>query len=346
MRVTLLGTGGSAGVPMIGGADGHGDWGVCDRAEPRNRRTRASILIDGGAGALLVDTPPDMRGQLLACGVGGVDAMLFTHAHADHITGLDDVRILNRIVDRPLDAFATAETIAELERRFGYAFRPWQPPGFFRPVLVPRPVGTGRDGRGRRHGRCGCSTRTTASPARSACASAVSATRPTWWRSMKPRSRRLPGSIPGWSAASSAQPHRTHAWLSRVLEWAARLAPRRTVLTHMGTDMDWAWLAGQPAGRRRGRAMTGRCSTFPLTPCQASHACGASAADGAGRDVGDAAVLDERQVATTGFSAAAGLAALGIVYGDLGTSPLYAMQAVLGSVAATRPHWRRWASSA
>src|SRR5271169_5253695 len=143
MRVTLLGTGGSAGVPMIGGADGRGDWGACDPNEPRNVRTRASIVVDSGQGVLLVDTPPDMRMQLLSCGIRQVDAILYTHAHADHITGLDDVRLLNRIIERPLDAFATQPTLDELERRFGYAFRPWKPPGFYRPVLVPRPVEPG-----------------------------------------------------------------------------------------------------------------------------------------------------------------------------------------------------------
>lgn len=144
MRVTLLGTGGSAGVPLIGGADGTGDWGTCDPAEPRNRRTRTSIVVESGEGArLLVDTSPDMRTQLLACQVPAVDAILYTHAHADHITGIDDVRILNRIAGRPLDAFATRATHQELTRRFAYAFRPWEPPYFFRPVLVPREVVAG-----------------------------------------------------------------------------------------------------------------------------------------------------------------------------------------------------------
>ena len=114
MRVTLLGTGGSAGVPMIGGADGSGDWGDCDPNEPRNRRTRTSIVVEApDQQRLLVDTSPEMRNQLLDCRIPGVDAVLFTHAHADHITGLDDVRILNRIADRPLVAFASAATLAE-----------------------------------------------------------------------------------------------------------------------------------------------------------------------------------------------------------------------------------------
>ena len=108
MRVTLLGCGGSAGVPMLGGPDGHGEWGRCDPAEPRNRRTRSSIVIESPTGQrLLVDTSPDMRTQLLDCAIPRIDAILWTHAHADHITGLDDVRILNRIADRPLDAYAT-----------------------------------------------------------------------------------------------------------------------------------------------------------------------------------------------------------------------------------------------
>src|SRR5205823_12321139 len=114
MRVILLGTGGSAGVPMIGGPDGSGDWGACDPEEPRNRRTRASIVVESGEGTrLLVDTSPEMRAQLLACQVPQVDAILYTHAHADHITGLDDVRILNRIAGRPLDAFASRATLEE-----------------------------------------------------------------------------------------------------------------------------------------------------------------------------------------------------------------------------------------
>src|SRR6185312_7631475 len=145
MRVTLLGCGGSAGVPMIGGADGSGNWGDCDPREPRNRRSRPSIVVESGEGTrLLVDTAPELRTQLLACRIPRIDAILYTHAHADHITGIDDVRILNRIVNRPLDAFATPTTLAELNRRFAYVFNPWKPPGFYRPVLVASEVEPGR----------------------------------------------------------------------------------------------------------------------------------------------------------------------------------------------------------
>ena len=78
MRVTLLGCGGSAGVPTLGGEDGRGDWGACDPGEPRNRRTRSSIVIEGPEGRILVDTGPDMRAQLLACAIPRIDAIVFT----------------------------------------------------------------------------------------------------------------------------------------------------------------------------------------------------------------------------------------------------------------------------
>ncbi len=242
MRVTILGCGGSAGVPQIGGADGHGDWGACDPAEPRNRRTRASIVIEGADGqCLLVDTGPDMRTQLLAAGVTRVDAVLFTHEHADHITGLDDVRILNRIAGVPLPAFATARTLEVLGQRFDYAFRPWQPPGFYRPVMEPRPFEFGdclslagltvetfeQDHRvlktvGLRVGPFGYSTDVvTLSDDAFALLHGVD----TWVVGCFQRAR-----------------HSTHANVDQVIEWAARVGARRTILTHMGPDLDWNWL--------------------------------------------------------------------------------------------------------
>ncbi len=252
IRVTLLGTGASAGVPILGGADGRGDWGECDPAEPRNRRTRSSIVIETGGAALLVDTGPDMRAQLLAHGIGRVDAILYTHAHADHITGLDDVRILNRIAGRPIDAFGTAATMADITARFGYAFRPWKPPGFYRPVMTPVIVEPDAEiapggmplrlfdqdhgmvrTLGLRIGGFGYSTDVVALDDR---AFGVLAGVDTWVVGCFQRG-----------------PHRTHAPLSTVLDWVDRLRPRRTILTHMGTDLDWAWMAANlPAGVEAG----------------------------------------------------------------------------------------------
>jgi phosphoribosyl 1,2-cyclic phosphate phosphodiesterase len=242
MRVTILGCGGSAGVPHIGGLDGTGDWGACDPAEPRNRRTRSSIVIQAADGRrLLVDTGPDLRAQLLACRVPRVDAILFTHAHADHITGLDDVRILNRIVERPLAAYGTQRTLDELVRRFDYAFKPWKPPGFFRPVLEPHTVAAGETADiigmqirlfeqdhgfvttlGLRVGPFGYSTDVvTLNDAAFGALEGVD----TW--------------VVGCFQRNA---HSTHANLARVLGWAERVGARRTILTHMGPDMDWAWL--------------------------------------------------------------------------------------------------------
>src|SRR3546814_10994035 len=87
MKVRILGCGTSSGVPRIGG-----DWGACDPDNPRNLRSRASILISLGGFRLLIDTSPDMRLQLLDAGVGEVDAVVWTHEHADHTHGLDDLR--------------------------------------------------------------------------------------------------------------------------------------------------------------------------------------------------------------------------------------------------------------
>lgn len=240
-RVTVLGCGGSAGVPHIGGADGRGDWGACDPMEPRNRRTRASIVIEGAGQRLLVDTGPDMRAQLLACAVGRIDALCFTHAHADHILGLDDVRLLNRVVKRPLDAFATARTMREIEGRFDYAFRPWQPPDFFRPVLVPREIEAGEsfDAAGLRvetfvqdHGfmpslglRAGGFGYTTDAVA------------------LDDRAFEALEGVDTWLVGCFQRaPHRTHANVEQVVAWAERVGARRTVLTHMGYDLDWAWM--------------------------------------------------------------------------------------------------------
>jgi phosphoribosyl 1,2-cyclic phosphate phosphodiesterase len=253
LKVTLLGVGASAGVPMIGGADGSGDWGDCDPTEPRNFRSRSSIVVESHNQRLLVDTSPDMRSQLLASRVPGVDAILFTHSHADHITGLDDVRILNRIAARPLTAYATQQSLDELGQRFGYAFRPWKPPGFYRPVLVGEVVAPcqtieaagmtvrlfnqnhGRvDTLGLRIGGFGYSTDVV--------------------RLDEDALATLEG-VDTWVVGCFLRKgtHPTHANLATVLGWVERLKPRRTVLTHMGTEMDWGWMqAHLPRGVEAG----------------------------------------------------------------------------------------------
>jgi phosphoribosyl 1,2-cyclic phosphate phosphodiesterase len=241
MRVIVLGTGGSTGVPSLGGADGRGDWGACDPADPRNRRTRSSIVIEGQGGRVLVDTGPDMRAQLLACAVPRIDAIVFTHAHADHITGLDDVRLLNRIAGRPLPAFGTEATLGEIQRRFDYAFRPWQPPGFYRPVLETRVIAPGD-----RIVAAGFDISTFEQDhhvVRTLGLRIGPFAYSTDLVRLDDAGFDALAGVDTWLVGCFQRgPHLTHAHLELILAWRARLGVRRTVLTHMGTDMDFGTL--------------------------------------------------------------------------------------------------------
>lgn len=122
MKVTILGSGTSTGVPRLGGEHGE-DWGLCDPNEPRNRRTRVAIMLESDAGSrILVDTPTDLRAQLLANNIHRLDAIFWTHDHADHCHGIDDLRPLRYGRTGPLAGFAASETVRRLRQRFGYVF--------------------------------------------------------------------------------------------------------------------------------------------------------------------------------------------------------------------------------
>lgn len=130
MKITILGSGNSGGVPLIGN-----DWGICDPLEKRNSRLRASILLSHNSTELLLDTGPDMRQQMLACGLKSLSAVLYTHAHADHINGIDDLRSFNWLMQKPIPVFADGVTLAEIKNRFGYIFSEAKPGEFYKPVL-------------------------------------------------------------------------------------------------------------------------------------------------------------------------------------------------------------------
>ena len=123
MRITVLGSGTSHGVPFIAC-----DCAVCRSTDPRDKRTRPSILIDLESNAtsavryVLVDTTPDLRQQCLANDVRRVDAILFTHAHADHICGFDDIRRFNQLQQTPIACYGDEDTLADLRRMFTYVF--------------------------------------------------------------------------------------------------------------------------------------------------------------------------------------------------------------------------------
>lgn len=119
MRLTFLGTGTSFGVPVIGC-----DCATCTSDDPRDRRTRHGALLEDGTRRVLIDTPPELRIQLVREGVGGVDAVWFTHCHADHTHGVDDLRVFSVRGRRPLDVFASQRCVDVLARRFDYIFDP------------------------------------------------------------------------------------------------------------------------------------------------------------------------------------------------------------------------------
>ena len=123
MKLTVLGSGTSTGVPRLGGEDGGPDWGACDPAEPKNRRTRVAIMLESDAGSrILVDTPTDLRAQLLANDFHRIDAVFWTHDHADHCHGIDDLRPLRYGRAGPIPGYADGETVRRLRQRFGYVF--------------------------------------------------------------------------------------------------------------------------------------------------------------------------------------------------------------------------------
>ncbi|WPB83076.1 MBL fold metallo-hydrolase [Sediminicoccus rosea] len=245
LRVTLLGTGPSQGVPAVGGPDGTGLWGECDPGEPRNRRMRTSALVQSADGrALLVDAGPDVRVQLMGARVTRLDGLLITHAHADHVAGLDELRAVNRSMGAVLPLYASAATLEELRARFGYAFL--APTGFFyRPVLDGQVVAPGRSvtlggfhgelldmdhgsmrSLGLRIGRFAYTTDVIRMPPDSLA--------------------RLHG-LDTW-VVSCMQPgdqNPVHAGLDQVLAWQREIRPRRTVLTHLGDRMDYARISAR-----------------------------------------------------------------------------------------------------
>jgi phosphoribosyl 1,2-cyclic phosphate phosphodiesterase len=138
MKVTILGCGPSAGVPQIGAT-----YDAAFLADPRNYRTRSSICVEHQGTAVLVDTSPDLRQQLLRSGIERLDAVLFTHAHADHCHGIDDLRRVCKLMRSAIPAYGNAATMAELGQRFGYVFEPMKPDmGWYKPHLPAHVVAT------------------------------------------------------------------------------------------------------------------------------------------------------------------------------------------------------------
>ena len=189
-----------------------------------------------------------MRAQLLANAVPRVDALVFTHAHADHVAGLDDVRLLNRITGSPLPAYATQITRDELARRFDYAFRPWTPPYFYRPVMEFGVIAPGDTIEA-----CGTVVRTFDQDhhvMRTLGLRVGNFAYSTDVVRLDEAAFAVLAGIDIWLVGCFQRlEHLTHAHITLIDAWRERLGIRRTILTHMGYDLDWAWMAGNlPSG--------------------------------------------------------------------------------------------------
>ena len=135
MQVAFLGTGTSHGVPMIGC-----DCAVCRSTDPRDSRLRPSIVVRTPSAAVLVDAGPDLRAQALRAGLRRVDAIVFTHGHADHILGIDDVRRFNAMAKAPMPCYGDERTLADIRKTFHYVFDPATPKGGGLPALDLRTI--------------------------------------------------------------------------------------------------------------------------------------------------------------------------------------------------------------
>lgn len=242
MKVRILGSGTSSGVPRLGN-----DWGSCDPAEPRNRRTRASALVEHEGVRILIDTSPDMREQLLAADIARVDAIIWTHDHADHCHGIDDVRQLFHGQGAPVRAYARAATLATLRQRFGYVFDGRNGyPAVIDAAPLPDTLTVGgitvRVG-DQPHGRI-----TTAGLRFEAGGRSVGYA--TDFHELTPAMRALYEGLDVWIVdALRHAPHPTHPTVADVVGWVDALRPERTALIHMDHSMDYRIEAARlPAG--------------------------------------------------------------------------------------------------
>ena len=240
IQIILLGTGSSGGVPRVGG-----DWGDCDPTEPRNRRRRCGALVQktddcGNLTNILIDTPPDLREQLLDTGITHLDAVVYTHDHADQSHGIDDVRALAIRQRRPIPVAFDAFTRESLTRRFGYCLEGAKGyPAILSPQIEIRPQApftlSGPGGAvtllpvRMEHGPIDCLGFRIGDLA--------------YCNDVNGLPDETLAALRGLDVlvidALRHAPHPTHAHLEQSLAWIAALKPRRAVLTNLHVDMDY-----------------------------------------------------------------------------------------------------------
>ncbi|MCW5696574.1 MAG: MBL fold metallo-hydrolase [Bauldia sp.] len=240
-RFTIMGCGASPGVPRI-----NGDWGACDPREPKNLRTRCSALIERfGDGReptrVVIDTGPDLRAQLLAANVTSIDGVVYTHSHADHVHGIDDLRAFWMNAQRRVPVYTDDATQERLDQGFGYCFA--TPPGSAYPPFLDRHrltpgVPLTIDGPGgpvsllpyrQTHGDIESLGFRLGGLAYSCDISDV-----------PEDSLPFLADLDIWIVdALRPRPHPSHLSLDQALDWIDRIKPRRAILTHMTTDLDY-----------------------------------------------------------------------------------------------------------
>jgi len=237
MKITVLGCGASHGVPLVGG-----NWGACDPANPKNRRRRPSVFVEWDGVNILVDTSPDLREQLLDASIERIDAVLYTHVHADHVHGIDDLRAICRRTDKTVGAYGEAAVMEAITRRFSYLFQELgEGNALYQPILTARPFDAPFDVDGRTivpypqdHGICP-STGFRFGPF------AYS----TDVVELDDRAFDALAGIELWivDCLRLGPEHPTHAHLEKVLGWIERVRPARAVLTHMNHQTDYNEIA-------------------------------------------------------------------------------------------------------
>ncbi|CAD0183487.1 putative hydrolase [Ruegeria sp. THAF57] len=246
LRCTILGCGSSGGVPRLGG-----HWGACDPDNPRNIRRRCSMLVerDGpeGTTSVLIDTTPDMRGQLLDTGTGRLDGVVYTHSHADHVHGIDDLRMIVFNMRERVPVWADGDTQNDLLGRFGYAFiqpenspyppildlktidGPFEVTGPGGPIpFHPLKVNHGSiDALGFRLGNL-------------VYLPDVAEIYDDAWAMLEGLDCLVIDAL-------RRSPHPTHAHLEKTLGWIEKLQPKKAVLTNMHIDLDYATVDAETA---------------------------------------------------------------------------------------------------
>lgn len=234
LKITILGCGTSAGVPRIGG-----DWGKCDPTEPKNRRSRASVLLQSATTTVLIDAGPDLRAQLLGAGVGHLDAVLLTHDHADHTHGLDELRVVSMNMGRPVPVYADASCLATITSRFHYAFN--IDDQYYKPFVIGTSFDVGDDitigdltisSFVQDHGNSfSCGFRV----ADFAYSTDVS--------DLDDEAFDALAGVTLWIVdALQMKEHPTHTHLAKTLQWIDRVGPTKAILTHMAGGMDYGEL--------------------------------------------------------------------------------------------------------